>query len=1066
MLPDLRSVTNPLIVTSFTSIDYLITQLPSLGAREGADIRVVLGHEPHATKRTDFRGDVSAFSQEVVDYWLNRGISIMLSCDALIVIAMIRAGKVRFRISPSMHSKIYATENAVTVGSSNFSAAGQRTQREFNARFPSSGEDGRFQQASDAAENHWILAFDYTSGILTLLERLLKDVTWEEALARAVADLREGAWMRSYLRTYVPDDNRKLWPSQSSGVAQALWMLERVGSILVADATGSGKTRMGARLLRATMNFLATSGRLRHFIPTLISPPRDVEDAWRQETGDAGLQIASYSHGVLSHKGSHNHGRLAQLLRQIQVLAIDEAHNFLNSRSRRTRQLAGNLAEHVILFTATPINRSPRDVLKIVDLLGADNFEPEALAAFQHLSRVKSVHHELSKAERESLRRAIRQFTLRRTKSELNQLIDLEPHNYTDDRGRKCRYPQNNPREYLCHGDKNDNDAARQIIEICSQLSGLIYLQRPIEFPVHLRGRCTEDWYLRQRLMAARGLARHNILAAMRSSRAALLEHVYGSEFAYRQFEMDVSSRSFKREPTGNMIHQLNEADKPDFRLSCSSEAPTWLLEPEAYEQERTQEIERYRRIGEVASAILGESREQIKASLIAELFQRHPRLLAFDRHPITLLRLETIINPALRSHTIVATGGRPVERNRLIAALRPGSSVEACIGLCSDNMSEGVNLQSASAVIMLDMPSVPRLAEQRVGRIERMNSPHSEIESWWPKDGEIFALRQDELLPARLRWSRELFGGTDLLLPGLELREEKAGSENALVDRQKLFDAFAEDPNDIFGDAFEPIHALVTGKTALVPDEIYQRIVRSQATIRTSVSLLRSEKPWAFIALHNLRRSGGRTALPIPMWTFFTDPTAPPITDLSKICTHLRERLSVGLPSVKFDESSDALVRRFMASLSAHERELLPRKKQRAITQMGEVLNYYTLRENLEAPGLRALSGELLRLLQPPATAVPDSEVIDLHTLADVWLQIIQPRWIDAMQAVSRSRPLLLQDLTSNLCEHPLPLESILEVRNSVAWIPPIDRRIVAAIVGVPRSSYDLPLLNSPPVS
>lgn len=59
--------------------------------------------------------------------------------------------------------------------------------------------------------------------------------------------------------------------------------------------------------------------------------------------------------------------------------------------------------------------------------------------------------------------------------------------------------------------------------------------------------------------------------------------------------------------------------------------------------------------------------------------------------------------------------------------------------------MSEGLNLQQASAVVLLDMPSVIRIAEQRVGRVDRMNSPHEEIEVWWPDDSDAFSLKTDK---------------------------------------------------------------------------------------------------------------------------------------------------------------------------------------------------------------------------------------------------------------------------------------------------------------------------------
>ena len=63
-----------------------------------------------------------------------------------------------------------------------------------------------------------------------------------------------------------------------------------------------------------------------------------------------------------------------------------------------------------------------------------------------------------------------------------------------------------------------------------------------------------------------------------------------------------------------------------------------------------------------------------------------------------------------------------------------PTSSTRG-IALCSDAMNEGINLQGGSAVVQFDMPTTLRVAEQRVGRVDRMDSPHDRIEVFWPAD-------------------------------------------------------------------------------------------------------------------------------------------------------------------------------------------------------------------------------------------------------------------------------------------------------------------------------------------
>jgi len=39
------------------------------------------------------------------------------------------------------------------------------------------------------------------------------------------------------------------------------------------------------------------------------------------------------------------------------------------------------------------------------------------------------------------------------------------------------------------------------------------------------------------------------------------------------------------------------------------------------------------------------------------------------------------------------------------------------------------------------------------------MNSPHDEVEVWWPKDGPAFATRADDLLAARTTRARRCLG-------------------------------------------------------------------------------------------------------------------------------------------------------------------------------------------------------------------------------------------------------------------------------------------------------------------
>ncbi len=117
----------------------------------------------------------------------------------------------------------------------------------------------------------------------------------------------------------------------------------------------------------------------------------------------------------------------------------------LTRRRKRTQHLLCNLADHVPVATATPINKSVIDLLHIADMLGADNLEPSTLNAFKRMLGVRNINRSLTEEEIARLREEIQRFTVRRTKRVLNNLIQREPEHYVDKAGQQCRFPRHKP---------------------------------------------------------------------------------------------------------------------------------------------------------------------------------------------------------------------------------------------------------------------------------------------------------------------------------------------------------------------------------------------------------------------------------------------------------------------------------------------------------------------------------------------------------------------------------------------------------------------------------------------
>jgi superfamily II DNA or RNA helicase len=944
-----------------------------------------------------------------------------------------------------LHSKIYLADEAATLGSSNFSYTGLRRQLEANARFHHQKEPKRYRETEQIANNFWTLGEDYNSELIDLLKKLLQVVSWQEALGRACGELLEGDWAQKYIKTHFASQGQELWPSQKVGIAQAMWMVENVGSVLVADATGAGKTRMGAHLLRAVMDRIWSTGRMRKDMTALVCPPGQVSMAWQSEATECGLQLSPLSHGILSRKGSEKYDGMLKTIRRAQSLAIDEAHNFLNQKSFRTRSLLGNMADVVVMFTATPINKGVRDLLMIVDLLGADNLEDSALALFDRLGKRMGAQRNgfiTTREERLEMQKEVQRFTLRRTKTMLNAMVDQNPEAYRDDYGNMCRYPEHISKIYTTEESAADQEIAKQIRELASGIRGLVNLRSGLDMPDALRGVVDEDAYVRGRLQGAKGLALYHLMSRLRSSRAALIEHLLGTETAAKQFGIE---GHIKNEDTGNVLTRLSESAGEIQQSSLADLLPTWLTDPEEHKRAVQEEVNIY---GTILSLVeqMSDRRERTKAKRLAGLLDKHPLLIAFDSCLITLEIIKNLIfDEKSDCEVIVATGAKESQKKKVNKLFRLGSEAKGIIALCSDAMSEGLNLQQASAVMLLDMPSVIRIAEQRVGRVDRMNSLHKKIEVWWPKDSDDFSLKADQKFYQRYTEVKEILGSNLSLPEGLIPEEVRtAGPATAEEMIQQLKEMEKEGQTwDGLQDAFEPVRELVDPDRGLVSPEIYDDVRKSKARVVSTVSLVRSKTPWAFMAIAGAEHGA-------PKWILLDSLSATPITHLEDVADKMRKLLSRDIEERSMDRHASELIEKFLNRVLETEASLLPRRKQRALGEMELILgNYLKQAEQEKDRERKELISGALNLLSLPTH---EEDRPDLDAVAEAWLDLTRDVWYEKLISRRRIKPLRLKDVRKDLKKKSISSDRIKEAFRKIPSAQPIHTRVVSAIIGVPE--------------
>ncbi|SVC82725.1 uncharacterized protein METZ01_LOCUS335579, partial [marine metagenome] len=166
---------------------------------------------------------------------------------------------------------------------------------------------------------------------------------------------------------------------------------------------------------------------------------------------------------------------------------------------------------------------------------------------------------------------------------------------------------------------------------------------------------------------------------------------------------------------------------------------------------------------------------------------------------------------------------------------------------VATDVLSEGVNLQQARHVVNYDLPWNPQKLTQRHGRIDRMNSAHSEIfiRCFFPtRDGDLDRLLGlEDRVRRKMNQAVKVFGGTNWVT-------DERLEVNFAYTHEEIAKLLAENP-EMFGDI---------AAHALGGEEYRQqlRAVRGDSSLMGRVVGL----PWG--AGSGFKRSGGN-----PGWVF-----------------------------------------------------------------------------------------------------------------------------------------------------------------------------------------------------
>jgi superfamily II DNA or RNA helicase len=710
-----------------------------------------------------------------------------------------------------VHGKAYlfSDHEGVIAGSSNFTGAGLNSNLELNL--------GTYDPSITGEVHDWF------------------DDLWSESEPFDLAGLYEERFepydpYLIYLRVLYErygegieaereeDGGIGLTTFQEDGVRRANRFLDEHGGVIVADEVGLGKTYIAGELLHQYVH----ENRQRALV---IAPAYLRDGMWNRKPSEWGIQFETISYAELRNDSQlgGDANNLDLDVDEYQLVVVDEAHTFRNPSTQQAdalrRLLRGDPPKDVVMLTATPVNNSLWDLYYELDYFIKND------AAFSH-EGIRSLRERFKQAQAEDpsdlspdmLFDVLDETTVRRTR----RFIKNHYQNATmpDGEGGSIRinFPDQNPRRVDYDFAETFGDEYFADIE-----RGLAAGDN--DDPELTLARYRPSYYLEGEEDASElslvGLLRTGLLKRFESSSHAFantLDRMIAQNRASLQLmdeghfpDPDAIDEWMETDSDEAWEEILDEAEGGHVPLAAAEADPNQLradLEHDIEILERWRDgaravtrdqDEKLHALRETLHGVVERAREDAEAEAVDDehresAFRQNRKILLFSYYEDTvdwiLDYLEEVVaeDDALSCYEgrIAGVSGdgskRGITREQAVYGFAPNSSDappdttdEFDILVTTDVLGQGVNLQEARTVINYDLPWNPMRVVQRNGRIDRVNSPHSEIYpiSFFPED------RLDELLELEHRVRQKLtqaaraIGVDSEVIPDMETLEQ-----------------------------------------------------------------------------------------------------------------------------------------------------------------------------------------------------------------------------------------------------------------------------------------------------
>jgi ATP-dependent helicase HepA len=532
---------------------------------------------------------------------------------------------------------------------------------------------------------------------------------------------------------------------QADVIAHVLSSPER--RFMLGDEVGLGKTIEACVVLKALR-------RRDPDVKALIVAPAALTRQWRNELnnkfwldlpiiqpGAGGVKISDYPGVIISAEDLATIDLYWSILSQQRwgLLMVDEAHHLRKNPSLYHRiQTLSQIAEHVLILTATPIQRRATEYLDLLKLLDPQRYATEDVASFQSLLAAQEPIRKVLTLVRPLLEpkyfepeefieeieplidalhddAVLRSLTTELTQQDdlaealaiAKQIVSFVATNYRIEkriiRNRRASLEIELPRRVLDTSYSYESSELEGALLEALYDYGQDYLSETAHNPFALE-------YIRVVLHSAASSSAA-LFAVLQWRATALQEGITPSPHNISLLNPASPHHEQKR-----LQHLVSAAPSIDDELAqikaLIRQAEYWHEQSEAW-------------LAEVKRGTIAQPRRDRLAQCLRAIYttvgEQATKLIVFAGWPQSAAMLIPHLTRLLGRDAVAQFTVGMTEEALQLAVDRFQSNDSCCVLVCDELGGEGRNFQIAKSIIHLDMPWSPSQIEQRIGRVDRL---------------------------------------------------------------------------------------------------------------------------------------------------------------------------------------------------------------------------------------------------------------------------------------------------------------------------------------------------------